>query len=258
MTVALKRAGRALARLYPMGFSLLWKAPLVLALVVVPEFLQHIAEIQLGMFGTRAQAAAVADHPTRMAFGALKIAGLVLTFFAAARFWWVRAHGGRWWDVRAIAWGRFLLGLLLFMGVPVLPDLFKAQLDTQALPAAGLGPCSGHAADAVPAARRPVRRPHDRDIGDVATGVAVAVADRFAGGARLRARAMAPRHEPQMGVRRASGDRLDTDDLQLAGRRPARRPYRNRALPRLCRLCRAASEGRQTVQPITAGHLAIH
>ncbi len=129
MTVALKRAGRALARLYPMGVSLLWKAPLVLALVVVPEFLQHIAEIQLGMFGTRAQAAAVADHPTRMAFGALKIAGLVLTFFAVARFWWVRAHGGRWWDVRAIAWGRFLLGLLLFMGVPVLPDLFKAQLD---------------------------------------------------------------------------------------------------------------------------------
>ena len=129
MKAGLIRAWQALLRLYPMGISLLWKAPLVLALVMVPEFLQHVVEIQLGMFGSRDAARAAANDPTRWAFGYAKIAGLVLTFLAAARYWWARAQGGRWWDLRAVAWGRLLLGAVLFLGIPLLPDLFKAQLD---------------------------------------------------------------------------------------------------------------------------------
>lgn len=128
MKSGFKRAGRALALLYPMGISLLWKAPLVLALVVVPEFLQHVAEIQLGMFDSRAQAVAVADHPTRWAFGYAKVAGLVLTFLAAARFWAARERRTRWYRLSDIAWSRFALGFLLFGLLPAAPALFETQI----------------------------------------------------------------------------------------------------------------------------------
>jgi len=123
---------RSIVDLYPRGISLLWLAPLVLALVVIPEFLQHVAEIQLGMFADRESARAVADHPLRWAFGYAKIAGLVLAFLAAARFWWVRDRDERWWDVRTIAWGRFLTGLLLFGGLPLLGELIEPLAGTTA------------------------------------------------------------------------------------------------------------------------------
>lgn len=116
---------RSIVELYPRGIAMFWVAPLVLALVVVPEFLQHVAEIQLGMFDDRESARTVAGDPLRWAFGYAKIAGLVLTFLAAARFWWVRDHKQRWWDLRTIAWGRFLLGLLLFGGLPLLGELLE-------------------------------------------------------------------------------------------------------------------------------------
>jgi hypothetical protein len=124
-----KPAGQALARLYPMGGSLFWKAPLVLALVILPEFVQHIVEIRLGMFESRESFAALANDPTRMAFGYVKIAGLVVTFLASARFWWTREHGGHWANPRQIAWGRLLLGLLLFIGVPSLAELTEGHVD---------------------------------------------------------------------------------------------------------------------------------
>lgn len=128
MTAGFMRAGLALARLYPMGISLLWKAPLVLALIVIPEFVQHVAEIRLGMFDSREAFVRLGDDPTRMAFGYVKIAGLVLAFLASARFWWTYRRSGRWADLRRVAWGRLLLGLLLFIGVPALPELVKAQI----------------------------------------------------------------------------------------------------------------------------------
>ena len=128
MNAGLKRAGQALVRLYPMGVSLLWKAPLVLALVVVPEFLQHVAEIQLGVFGDKAQRMAAGTSSTRMAFGYAKVAGLVLTFLAAARFWSARERSVPWYRLSDIAWGRFALGFLLFGLLPVLPVLFVAQI----------------------------------------------------------------------------------------------------------------------------------
>ncbi|HEV2043196.1 MAG TPA: hypothetical protein VGR05_00820, partial [Sphingomicrobium sp.] len=58
---------RSIIELYPRGIAMIWVAPLVLALVAVPEFLQHVAEIQLGMFDSRESARAVADHPQRWA-----------------------------------------------------------------------------------------------------------------------------------------------------------------------------------------------
>ena len=123
---------RSIVDLYRRGISMLWIAPAVLALVVVPEFLQHVAEIQLGMFDDRESARAAAAHPLRWAFGYAKIAGVVLTVLAAARFWWTRDHEQRWWDLRTVAWGRFVLGLLVFGGLPFLAELLEPLIGTTA------------------------------------------------------------------------------------------------------------------------------
>ena len=55
----------SIVALYRRGISMLWVAPAVLALVVVPEFLQHVAEINLGMFDNRESARAAAEDPLR-------------------------------------------------------------------------------------------------------------------------------------------------------------------------------------------------
>lgn len=123
MRQALKRAGEALRDLYPMGFSMLWKAPLVLALIVLPEFAQHVVEIKLGMFDGGAATHAAGQAPLRWTFGYVKIAGLLLAILSAARFWWARRAGHAWYDPRGIAWKRLMGGALLFLGVPSLPLL---------------------------------------------------------------------------------------------------------------------------------------
>lgn len=104
--------------------SLFWIAPAVVALIVIPEFVQHVVEIHLGMFDSRAAAKIASEDPLRWAFGYVKIAGLVLTFIASARFWWCRTHGGRWYDIRRVGWGRLIFGFLLFMGVGSVGELF--------------------------------------------------------------------------------------------------------------------------------------
>lgn len=100
------------------GLRIWWLAPAIPLLIVVPEFAQHVAEIRLGMFEGGEAARAAADHPTRWAFGYLKIAGLLLAILATIRFWSARA--GRWWDVRDIAWKPTLLALsvVLLSAVP--------------------------------------------------------------------------------------------------------------------------------------------
>ena len=108
---------------------MLWLAPAVLALVIIPEFAQHVVEIRLGMFDSAEAARSLQNEPTRWAFGYVKFAGLVLTFLAAACFWWTREHGGRWWDVRDLAWPRLALGALIVFGVGSLPELLRSMLD---------------------------------------------------------------------------------------------------------------------------------
>lgn len=134
----LGRAGQALVRLYPMGISLLWKAPLVLALVMVPEFIQHVVEIQIGMFDSREAFRARQFDETRMAIGYLKIAGLVLAILAAARFWATRRRRIAWYSWSGIDWRRFALGFLLFMLVPAAPALFESRLGKSNAEVAGI------------------------------------------------------------------------------------------------------------------------
>jgi hypothetical protein len=72
---------------YRKGLALPVAAPLVAGVVVVPQFAQHVVEIDLGMFVSKAGFAAHALDPLRLGFGAAKVAGLVICALAAARYW---------------------------------------------------------------------------------------------------------------------------------------------------------------------------
>jgi len=122
----------AVAQYLTLSVSLFWVGPIVVALVVVPEFAQHVAEIHLGMFDSVAAAKLAGNDPLRWAFGYAKIAGLVLTFIASARFWWCRAHGGRWYDIRRLAWVRLVIGFVLFMAIGSIGELFALIADRKA------------------------------------------------------------------------------------------------------------------------------
>ncbi|MGB3377596.1 MAG: hypothetical protein WBH10_00150 [Allopontixanthobacter sediminis] len=102
------------------GVSLFWLAPVIVALIVVPEFIQHVAEIRIGMFDSKEAFRAMADDPRRMVWGYLKLAGLLLAILAATRFWGARSRGEKWWDLRTIAWANLALALVLVIvtGIP--------------------------------------------------------------------------------------------------------------------------------------------
>jgi len=79
--------GRAILETYRLGGRAVKVAPLILAIAVVPEFLQHISEIHLGMFVSVEQFRALANDPLRWGFGYVKVAGFVIAILAVARFW---------------------------------------------------------------------------------------------------------------------------------------------------------------------------
>lgn len=82
----LRDGATAVWRTYAEGGRGLVAAPLIAALVVVPEALQHVVELAMGMFTSPEAARALQNSPLRMAFGIPKIVGLVLAILAFARF----------------------------------------------------------------------------------------------------------------------------------------------------------------------------
>lgn len=76
----------AVWRTYAEGGRGLIAAPLIAAIVVVPEALQHAIELAMGIFESPDAARALQNSPLRMAFGITKIVGLVLAIVAFARF----------------------------------------------------------------------------------------------------------------------------------------------------------------------------
>ena len=85
------------------GLRIWLLAPIIPALIVLPEFAQHVVEIQIGIFDSRDAGQALANDPTRWMFGYAKLAGLVFAILATVRFWGARSNRGYWWDLRAIA-----------------------------------------------------------------------------------------------------------------------------------------------------------
>ena len=95
------------------GLSLFRYAPLIPLIAIIPEFLQHVAEIKLGMFASKEAFRALAMDPVRWSWGYFKIAGLIVSWLAAARYWGAREQGERWWDLRKLPWRKVLLAIAL-------------------------------------------------------------------------------------------------------------------------------------------------
>lgn len=124
--------GAGLKTTFVGGTRLFVLAPLIPLIAILPEFLQHIVEIKLGMFASKPAFQALAMDPTRWAFGYAKIAGLVLAMFAAARYW-----GGareRWWDLRNVAWKPFLIALAGNAALTVAMFVIGGRLSASAKP----------------------------------------------------------------------------------------------------------------------------
>lgn len=117
------------------GLALFRLAPLIPLIAIVPEFLQHVAEIRLGMFASKAAFAALAMDPMRWSWGYLKVAGLVLSLLAAARFWGAREQGERWWDLRKLPWGMVLAAIALNVIATLPLLLLDGRIDARALQA---------------------------------------------------------------------------------------------------------------------------
>ena len=125
--------GAGLKTTFVGGSRLFVLAPLIPLIAVLPEFAQHIVEIKLGMFASKAAFGALQMDPTRWAFGYAKIAGLVIAIFAAARYW-----GGareRWWDLRTVAWKPFLIALAGNVALAIAMFVIGSRLSTTAKPA---------------------------------------------------------------------------------------------------------------------------
>lgn len=108
------------------GLSLFWLAPIIPLIVIVPEFVQHVAEINMGMFASEDAFNALANDPQRWAVGYAKAAGVLLSALAAARF--IGGAGKRWWDLRTIAWKQFLIALALNIGVAIIGYLIQQAM----------------------------------------------------------------------------------------------------------------------------------
>lgn len=107
----------------------LWRmAPFVLLIVMVPEFVQHVFEIRIGMFESLERFRDLAQDPTRWEFGNFKIAGVFLSILFAARFWANHARGARWWSLAGISWKQVVLGIVIQI-LGGLPNLLAGSLD---------------------------------------------------------------------------------------------------------------------------------
>lgn len=82
----LRDGATAVWRTYAEGGRGLIAAPLIAALVVVPEALQHVVELGMGIFDSPEAARALRNDPLRIAFGMPKVVAFVMAILAFARF----------------------------------------------------------------------------------------------------------------------------------------------------------------------------
>lgn len=97
-----------------------WLAPVIPLIAALPEMVQHVAEIKLGMFASKAAFNALAMDPTRWAFGYGKITGLFMSILAALLFWANRERSARWWNLGGILWGAVLGSVALQVAISLL------------------------------------------------------------------------------------------------------------------------------------------
>lgn len=98
--------------------SLLRHAPSIALLAFAGELLQHIAEVQLGMFASKAAFIALQNTSGRMFFGVFKIAAVLTAAMWAAR--WLAVRSGK---AGSVDWPRLVLP-----SIPVLIALVAIML----------------------------------------------------------------------------------------------------------------------------------
>lgn len=81
-----RRIGGDIADIYRRGGQGLRTAPWLAAIAIVPEAVQHVVEIRLGMFESLAAFRALGGAAIRWDIGYVKIAGTVIAMLALARF----------------------------------------------------------------------------------------------------------------------------------------------------------------------------
>jgi hypothetical protein len=94
------RAGAVFAltgRVYRDAIRLFSVAIIIPLIAIVPEFLQHVWEINAGMFASKSAFQALSFDAGRLNWGYLKVAGLLITTLAAARFWGTHNSGESFW-----------------------------------------------------------------------------------------------------------------------------------------------------------------
>jgi hypothetical protein len=84
---AIAAIGRTIWESYRRGGKAITIIPALLAIAVIPEFAQHVAEIHLGMFTNSDAFHAHGNDPLRWAFGYVKVAGFLIAILMTARFW---------------------------------------------------------------------------------------------------------------------------------------------------------------------------
>ena len=73
-------------RVYADSAAFVIALPLVAAVPFAAEMIQHVVEVNVGMFDSYAAAEAVADNPARNAVGIIKILSLFLITYFVIRF----------------------------------------------------------------------------------------------------------------------------------------------------------------------------
>lgn len=112
-------AGGPVSELYGRALGLVAAGPLILLLPAAAELAQHAVEIGLGMYAPGG-AAAAANHPQRLAFGAIKVLAILATVIFLVRIW---AFGGD--SRRAVRPTALLLkGLAIWLLVQIGGQLF--------------------------------------------------------------------------------------------------------------------------------------
>lgn len=109
-----------------------WLAPVIPLIAVLPEFAQHVAEVEIGMFESREAGRALSDDPTRWAFGYAKVAGVLIAMLLAIRFWGAHHQRLPWWSPKGIEWkviGLAFVANLVASGITVAIESAVAGAD---------------------------------------------------------------------------------------------------------------------------------
>jgi hypothetical protein len=120
------------------AISLFWFATSIALFTLIPEFFQHIWEVNAGMFGSLAAFKANANDPARFYWAIPKIIGLTLAMFAALRFWAANESDQPWWSMKGIN-GKVLALNLIASGLIVFAFILFRGMFTQKSVLVGLG-----------------------------------------------------------------------------------------------------------------------